>query len=637
MRMLIVGSLLLVFYSVVDRSDAAAPASYSPGSGPTADSPLNQGWTRSPDYVTGSMSVDPPPGTTLPPEEGSFEGSNAGPPLSWEMLDIADDGDDSDGMKSAATFYYKNIGDKSGINWTYSWQAAILTDGAATQSFSGRTQETNSFQYQAPYFNGSTTRFKVWDIELAVHDNGNGTFNLNALGRKAINGAPGFSQGVYATLLSNVSEVIAKSFYTYEMRYDSSTGLASLYFDPGSGLNATSVVNFSLDTTGVPMGIRTLSDFDAGFGSYSEAGGGHLLVQNTEFNRSAKTIYWTASTNSQWDYSSTSNWTDLSTAEVFVNRDTVNFDDSHSSNHAVTLNTSVTPTSVTVNHSSGADYTISGSGAIGGSGGLTKNGSGKLTLSTNNTYTGGTTVNAGTLVVGHYHGLGNSNLTINGTATTQLAAGITSTNAAGSGAVQLDLLSIAGGATPTAFFDITDNNLIVHNGDYNTLNAQVTNSLYSGFWAGEGIGSSTANTDGNGDKAIGIVNNDDGGGGAFFSSWPSGADSGGAVSTTNTDVLIRYTYFGDANLDGITDADEDFSLWLTGSTSEGALGGWLFGDFNYDGQVDNSDDYALWLTGATSGGSPLGGGVQPVPEPSTLLLAALGLAGVAAFARRRRK
>ncbi len=286
----------------------------------------------------------------------------------------------------------------------------------------------------------------------------------------------------------------------------------------------------------------------------------------------------------------------------------------------------------------GANGSYAGTVADGsGTVSLIKTGAGAQTISGNNTYTGGTTVNAGTLVVGHYHGLGNSNLTINGTATTQLAAGITSTNAAGSGAVQLDLLSIAGGATPTAFFDITDNNLIVHNGDYNTLNAQVTNSLYSGFWAGEGIGSSTANTDGNGDKAIGIVNNDDGGGGAFFSSWPSGADSGGAVSTTNTDVLIRYTYFGDANLDGITDADEDFSLWLTGSTSEGALGGWLFGDFNYDGQVDNSDDYALWLTGATSGGSPLGGGVQPVPEPSTLLLAALGLAGVAAVRLRRRR
>ncbi len=300
------------------------------------------------------------------------------------------------------------------------------------------------------------------------------------------------------------------------------------------------------------------------------------------------------------------------------------------------------------------DGTISGSGSIltsssnydlhsgtvsarlAGTVGVVKTTAGTVTLSGNNTYSGGTTVDGGTLIVGHYHGLGNSNLTINGTNTVQLAEGITSTNAAGSGAVQLDYLSIAGGATPTAFFDITDNNLIVHNGDFNTLSAQVTNSLYSGFWAGEGIGSSTANTDGNGDKAIGIVSNDDGGGGAFFTSWPSGADSGGAVSTTNTDVLIRYTYFGDANLDGITDADEDFSLWLTGSTSEGALGGWLFGDFNYDGQVDNSDDYALWLTGATSGGSPLGGGVQPVPEPSTLLLAALGLAGVAAFARRRR-
>jgi PEP-CTERM motif len=33
----------------------------------------------------------------------------------------------------------------------------------------------------------------------------------------------------------------------------------------------------------------------------------------------------------------------------------------------------------------------------------------------------------------------------------------------------------------------------------------------------------------------------------------------------------------------------------------------------------------------------IGDDVQPVPEPSTLVLAALGLAGLAAFARRHRK
>ena len=90
-------------------------------------------------------------------------------------------------------------------------------------------------------------------------------------------------------------------------------------------------------------------------------------------------------------------------------------------------------------------------------------------------------------------------------------------------------------------------------------------------------------------------------------------------------------------LDGTVDNSTDYLLWSTGFADN--LTGWLFGDFDYSGSVDNSTDYLLWSTGFANQGAPLigGGGVQPVPEPSTLVLAALGLAGVAAFARRHRK
>ena len=81
-------------------------------------------------------------------------------------------------------------------------------------------------------------------------------------------------------------------------------------------------------------------------------------------------------------------------ATSILQGDTVVFNDAQnpSGSRAVTLNTSVSPASVTFDHSTGANYTISGSGAIGGTGGVTKTGSAPVTLSTNNTYTGGTTV-----------------------------------------------------------------------------------------------------------------------------------------------------------------------------------------------------------------------------------------------------
>ncbi len=112
---------------------------------------------------------------------------------------------------------------------------------------------------------------------------------------------------------------------------------------------------------------------------------------------------------------------------------------------------------------------------------MLKTGAGTQTLSGNNTYSGGTTVSAGTLVVGHVNALGTGGLTINSTATTQLQAGL-------SGPVQLPSLTIAGGTAPTATLDITDNNMIVHNGNLATLTAQVKSGLNISGTAVDGRG-----------------------------------------------------------------------------------------------------------------------------------------------------
>ena len=53
-----------------------------------------------------------------------------------------------------------------------------------------------------------------------------------------------------------------------------------------------------------------------------------------------------------------------------------------------------------------------------------------------------------------------------------------------------------------------------------------------------------------------------------------------------TDVLVRYTYDGDTNLDGVVDA-ADYTRIDAGFI--GHLTGWANGDFNYDGVVDGSD------------------------------------------------
>ena len=77
--------------------------------------------------------------------------------------------------------------------------------------------------------------------------------------------------------------------------------------------------------------------------------------------------------------------------------DNVRFDNTSSAT-TVSLYSTVTPGAITVDSTN--DYTISGSGAIAGSTGITKNNTNTLTLDTVNTFTGPININAGKLTLG---------------------------------------------------------------------------------------------------------------------------------------------------------------------------------------------------------------------------------------------
>ncbi|MBC7785069.1 MAG: fibronectin type III domain-containing protein [Burkholderiales bacterium] len=74
--------------------------------------------------------------------------------------------------------------------------------------------------------------------------------------------------------------------------------------------------------------------------------------------------------------------------------------------------------------------------------------------------------------------------------------------------------------------------------------------------------------------------------------------SGVAVTNPSTSAVVKYTWRGDANLDGVVNGS-DYALADTGFSGGGI--GWFYGDVNYDNSI-NGSDYALIDTGFSSQG-----------------------------------
>jgi hypothetical protein len=145
------------------------------------------------------------------------------------------------------------------------------------------------------------------------------------------------------------------------------------------------------------------------------------------------------------------------------------------------------------------------------------------------------------------------------------------------------------------------------------LAAQVKSGRSSGddLWKGTGITTSAARD--NQFTGVGAILNDDGSGKAIYDTFAS-------VPVNANSVLLKYTWLGDANLDGVVNADDYF---LIDSNYIPQNPGWYNGDFNYD-NVINADDYFLIDFAFLGQTAPLAARFVSdavVPEPQTLPLA----------------
>jgi autotransporter-associated beta strand protein len=239
---------------------------------------------------------------------------------------------------------------------------------------------------------------------------------------------------------------------------------------------------------------------------------------------------------------------------------------------------------------------VAGDNAI--DGGLTKNGSGTLTLNGVSTYTGTTIAAAGKLLL-NVSLITSSSLQATG-GTIELASGLNKI-------IKTNSITINNAGR----IDLQDNKLAVVGGNLAAITNLLATGRNGGTWDGfNGIMTSQPAADTN-YTALGL-----------------GTASAGQVfggQTMNAgDVLLMYTYGGDATLDGKINVDDYIKI---DSGIAAGLSGWSNGDFNYDGKI-NIDDYTTQIDAnignqngyvfPTAAGIDAGGdnGVTSVPEPS---------------------
>ncbi len=285
------------------------------------------------------------------------------------------------------------------------------------------------------------------------------------------------------------------------------------------------VVIKSLSGT-IPAGSYTLATYSGSFignvsnfavtvppgTPYTLAVGAGAVTLNVPVTRAATAISWRG-TGTIWDLAQQLSWSNGGNADLFVAGDAVTFDGTGAASPIVTLTGALPVASVTVNSSS--DYVFTGNGSIHGSGGLTKSGSGMLTILTSNNYTGPTLITGGVLAVSTLAdggipssigaaSVGASNLVING-GTLRLTGTQTNTNRSmtlGAAGGTLDIAS--GGSSMQISGTVTGNGRLTKTGNGTLILAK--SNTYSGGTSINGgtiyLAGTTANVSGTGTGSI---------------------------------------------------------------------------------------------------------------------------------------
>ncbi len=126
------------------------------------------------------------------------------------------------------------------------------------------------------------------------------------------------------------------------------------------------------------------------------------------------------------------------------------------------------------------------------------------------------------------------------------------------------------------------------------IRALLASGFNQGNWNGTGIDSTAAQANFNSLRALGYV------------------DSG-------TSLIVKYTSYGDNNLDGTVDVN-DFRAFIDGLVTFNASA-WSQGDYTYDNQIDLGNDFNLFLRSYIAQGGSLGELSVDVSQDKNLTMA----------------
>lgn len=182
---------------------------------------------------------------------------------------------------------------------------------------------------------------------------------------------------------------------TFALRGSAPAGGTVHLLDYSGSIGGSGFAGFGLDTSGLSAGPRALFTLTDNPGSVG-------------LSFSVDKPVWTGAGSGEWVTSPSlavtppANWTlasNAATPTTFIAGDAAVFDDTAAITTVTIGAADVSPASVTFNNNY-RDYVLQGGFAITGGTGLTKAGYGRLVVTTNNTYTGGTTIDGSVVQVG---------------------------------------------------------------------------------------------------------------------------------------------------------------------------------------------------------------------------------------------